>query len=207
MNENLQQHNDEPTDNHIWNEEVATTYVEKYGEHPINHLTAERAGLSPDDYLLDIGCGSGSALRAAATIVTHGELIGVDPTPAMVRISQTESADHPGFGRMRFLLGGAEALPLPDNRVTVCWAINSLHHWQDIAQGLAEARRVIVPNGRFIVVEEIFPEGHGFEADEVKMHLSSAGFEVEGASIQETDDAQFNVLVARNVVEHNVKED
>lgn len=207
MNENLQQHDDEPTDNHIWNEEVATTYVEKYGEHPINRQTAERAGLTPDDYLLDIGCGSGSALRAAATIVTHGQLIGVDPTPAMVRFSQTESADHPGFGRMRFLLGGAEALPLPDNRVTVCWAINSLHHWQDIAQGLAEARRVIVPNGRFIVVEEIFPEGHGFEADEVKMHLSSAGFEVEGASIQETDDAQFNVLVARNVVEHNVKED
>ncbi|MFD2205763.1 class I SAM-dependent methyltransferase [Kiloniella antarctica] len=95
----------------------------KYGEHAINRLTAARAGLNQDDRVLDIGCGSGSVLRAAAEFATKGDLIGVDPTPAMIRISQTESADHPDFARMRLLLGGAEALPLPDNRVTVCWAI------------------------------------------------------------------------------------
>ncbi|MEH6631531.1 MAG: class I SAM-dependent methyltransferase [Halopseudomonas aestusnigri] len=201
MNENIEQHDSEGTVSHIWNEEVATTYVDQYGEHPINRLTAERAGLTPDDCVLDIGCGSGSALRTAATIVTNGELIGVDPTPAMVRISQTKSADHPNFERMRFLLGGAEALPLPDNRATVCWAINSLHHWQDIVHGLAEVRRVIASNGRFVVVEEIFPDGHGFEVDEVRAHLVSAGFEIEGISIQETDDAQFNVLATRNAKE------
>lgn len=201
MSENIRKHDNEEVESHIWSEEVATSYANQYGEHPINRMTAESAGLTQDDCILDIGCGSGSALRSAAAIVTNGELIGVDPTPAMVRISQCESADHPDFGRMRFLLGGAEALPLEDNKATVCWAINSLHHWQDIAQGLAEASRVIVPKGRFIVVEEIFTDGHGFELDEVKTHLISAGFDVEGTSIQETDDAQFNVLITRNTME------
>ncbi len=182
-----------------WCDEIALHYVEKYGEHPVNRLTAEQAQLESNDYVLDIGCGSGSALRAAGEIVTDGELIGLDPSPVMVRISQEESLSHPAFPRMRFLLGGAEAIPLSGDQVTVAWAINSLHHWQDIPLGLSEVQRVLKPEGRFIVVEEIFEDRIGMTPEDVLLHLRQAGFELLDHSEILADDARMNVFVFKNV--------
>ncbi|WP_158090118.1 class I SAM-dependent methyltransferase [Kiloniella majae] len=182
-----------------WCDEAALYYIREYGEHPINRLTAEQAQLETNDHVLDIGCGSGSALRAAGEIVTAGELIGIDPSPVMVRVSQEESLCHPAFPRMRFLLGGAEAIPLSCDLVTVAWAINSLHHWQDIPLGLSEVQRVLKSDGRFIVVEEIFEDRIGMTPEEVLLHLTKAGFECLDHSEAVADEARMNVFVFRNL--------
>ncbi|WP_120497373.1 class I SAM-dependent methyltransferase [Kiloniella sp. EL199] len=182
-----------------WRDEMALHYIKKYGEHPVNRLTAELAQLERNDYVLDIGCGSGSALRAAGEIVTTGELIGVDPSPVMVRVSQEESLCHPAFPRMRFLLGGAEAIPLSCDQVTVVWAINSLHHWQDIPLGLSEVKRVLKSDGRFIVVEEVFEDRIGMIAEDVLLYLAKAGFECLNYSETIVDDARMNIFVFQSL--------
>ncbi len=183
-----------------WCDEAALYYIREYGEHPINRLTAEQSQLENNDHVLDIGCGSGSALRAAGEIVTVGELIGIDPSPVMVRAAQEESLCHPAFSRMRFLLGGAEAIPLPCDLVTVAWAINSLHHWQDIPLGLSEVQRVLKFDGRFIVVEEIFEDRIGMTPEDVQLHLTKAGFECLDHSEAVADEARMNVFVFRNKI-------
>jgi ubiquinone/menaquinone biosynthesis C-methylase UbiE len=49
--------------------------------------------------------------------------------------------------------GVAESLPLPDASATVLWSLATVHHWPDLEGGLAEARRVLAPGGRFLVIE------------------------------------------------------
>ncbi len=33
------------------------------------------------------------------------------------------------------------------------WSVATVHHWADVAAGLAEVRRVLAPGGRFFAVE------------------------------------------------------
>jgi len=51
--------------NEIWNDRSAQAYLEKYGHHALNRLWLTHVDLSPDEFLLDIGCGGGTSIKAA----------------------------------------------------------------------------------------------------------------------------------------------
>ncbi|HEY5657346.1 MAG TPA: methyltransferase domain-containing protein, partial [Myxococcota bacterium] len=70
-----------------WNDETVAEYVEKYADDPTNRMAVEAVGLAPDDVVVDVGCGSGAAVRAAAERVVRGRAIGIDPTPAMLLVA------------------------------------------------------------------------------------------------------------------------
>ena len=144
---------------HGFDDETAEWYVKNYGDHPTNRMTVELAELAPNDIVVDIGCGSGEAVREAALRVTRGRVIGVDPAPAMLRYARDLSATHEGLPRIEFREAPAENLPVADAAATVILAINSLHHWQDANAGLAEVQRVLVPGGRLFVSDEEVGEG------------------------------------------------
>ena len=144
---------------HGFDDETAEWYVENYGDHPTNRLTVELADLAPDDVVVDVGCGSGEAVREAALRVPRGRVIGIDPAPAMLRFARELSADHEGQARIEFREAPAEKLPVADGVATVVLAINSLHHWQDPGAGLAEVRRILRPGGRLLLGEEEVGKG------------------------------------------------
>ena len=168
-----------------WTDETAAQYVEKYGKDPTNRMTVEAAGLAPDDVVVDVGCGGGEAVRVAAERVVRGAVIGVDPTPAMIRIATEQTRDHPDAARIRFLEGPAEKLPLESGSARVALAINSLHHWEDPDLGLREVMRVLAPGGRFFIGDEeteggAWSHAEGELSDPVHLRLlvERHGFEV-----------------------------
>jgi SAM-dependent methyltransferase len=168
---------------HVMDDETAEWYVEKYGEHPTNRMTVEFAGLKSDDVVLDIGCGSGTAVREAASAIPEGRVIGIEPTPAMIRIAREQTEDFIYKGRIEFIEGYAERLPVPDASVTIVFAINSIHHWESLEKGLSEIRRVLRTDGRFFVTEEEIGKGsfgHGEKPlsnpDRVAGIIENAGF-------------------------------
>ena len=55
-----------------WDTETAEWYAEKYGEYATNKLGVESLKLNTDFVIVDIGCGTGSALRQASEQVTTG---------------------------------------------------------------------------------------------------------------------------------------
>lgn len=172
-----------------WTDETAAWYVEKYGEDPTNRMTVEAAGLTPDDVVVDVGCGGGYAVRLAAERVARGSAIGVDPTPAMIRIANEDSRDHPAAARIRFLEGPAERLPLEPGSANVVLAINSLHHWENPDLGLREVARVLAPGGRFFIGDEeteggawSHAEGELSDAAYIRRLVERHGFEVLGTS-------------------------
>lgn len=163
-----------------WSEEKARSYVEQYGEHVTNRMTVERAALQPSDVVVDVGCGSGAAVRAAAHIVAKA--IGVDPTSTMVQIAQEQSASHPHADRVAFYESPARRLPLEANEATVVLSINSITHWDDLKEGLREVLRVLSSGGRFVVSFEDW-EGSDWSdpfwtMDNVVAELQAAGFEL-----------------------------
>jgi ubiquinone/menaquinone biosynthesis C-methylase UbiE len=140
--------------------------------------------LRPEDVVVDVGCGGGEAVRVAAEHVVRGRAIGVDPTPAMIRIATEQTRDHACADRIHFVEGPAEKLPLESGGASVVLAINSLHHWAQPGVGLDEVWRVLAPGGRFLIGDEetetggwSHAEGDMSDAIKIQRLVESHGFE------------------------------
>lgn len=105
------------------------------------------APLPPPASVLDVGCGTGRLLRAAAARWPDAQLIGVDPAQGMVDGARQLT---PGA---TFHRGLAESLPLPDNSVDLVFSTLSFHHWHDQMAGVREIARVLRPGGHFVLAD------------------------------------------------------
>lgn len=120
-------------------------------------LAEQLSRLQAGDTVVDVGCGPGTAVRWAARV--GASVIGVDPAPVMLRVARllTRSSES-----VRYATGSAEALPVPDQSVSVLWTIASVHHWADLDAALAEATRALTPGGRLVAIERhTRPGAHG----------------------------------------------
>jgi ubiquinone/menaquinone biosynthesis C-methylase UbiE len=107
--------------------------------------------------ILDIGCGSGAF---AGQLAAQGaKVTGIDPEPSAVRAAMVAV---PGA---TFVEAVAEALPFEAATFDVAVMVNALHHVPPPAMrsALAEAGRVIKPDGVLVIVEPL-PSGNFFEA-------------------------------------------
>ncbi len=130
-----------------WDDKTAQGYADKWGDDPSIFAVLERVRIAPDARVLDVGCGTGSALRHLAGDTR--QLTGVDPTPRLVEIARAA-------GGATYFEAPAEALPVADGSVDVLLALNSIHHWEDQSAGLREARRVLTPGGLIVLGGEAF---------------------------------------------------
>lgn len=136
----------------IWRGLMSWVYPIISRNPPSNGLVVELAELRPDDRALDIGCGPGAAVRAAARLVD--ESVGVDPSERMLRVARRRSRH---IANVRYVQAPAHHLPFEEGAFTVAWTIHSMHHWGDEAAGLGEVRRVLAPGGRLLVAETLDP--------------------------------------------------
>jgi SAM-dependent methyltransferase len=101
--------------------------------------------------VVDIGCGAGGLVR---------ELAGLGARPVGVEVTERQLAAavarDAGSGA-RYLIGRAQALPLPDASVDVAIFMRTLHHVPppDLLSALGDARRVLRPGGTVYVAEPL----------------------------------------------------
>ena len=100
--------------------------------------------------ILDIGCGTGRLLFAAAERFPRAEKIGVDISPRMIEVAR---ANAPQGGQFRFEVASADSLPFPDASFDLAFSTISLHHWPDPLAGLREICRVTEPGGYFLLAD------------------------------------------------------
>jgi ubiquinone/menaquinone biosynthesis C-methylase UbiE len=115
-----------------------------FGQWPPALLDA--AGVQPGDRVLDVGCGTGVAARAAVGRVGHaGSVVGVDPNPGMLAVAR-RSTDA-----VTWRDGAAERLPLADGSVDRVLCQFALMFFADRPAAVAEMARVLAPGGRAAV--------------------------------------------------------
>jgi ubiquinone/menaquinone biosynthesis C-methylase UbiE len=101
--------------------------------------------IRPGETALEVGCGAG---RAVDELVARGaHAIGIDSSEQMLRTARRR------FPQRDFRLGSAELLPLQDSSVHRYRADRLFVHLNDPMAALAEARRVLMPGGRIVLVE------------------------------------------------------
>jgi len=125
----------------------------RYEDDPVSRFIAEAQdsafemlGLGGDDRFLDVGCGSGAAVRRAAPLVERS--VGVDLSEGMLRRADELAA---GLEGVEFVEGDAEALPFEDGEFTAVLCTTSFHHYPEPFAALREMRRVLAPGGRAVI--------------------------------------------------------
>lgn len=131
------------------------------------------AALGGAESVVNVGAGAGS-YEPPSTVVA------VEPSPVMVA--------QRGPGAAPAVLGVAERLPLRDGAVDAAMAVLTIHHWQDVAGGLAELarvarRRVVILTWdhactrRFWLFADYVPAAAEYDrAHAVRMDLVAAAF-------------------------------
>ena len=102
--------------------------------------------LQPQDRFLDVGCGTGGAVRAAAAVVERA--VGVDLAPRMIARASELARELP---RAEFVVGDSEQLPFADATFSALLCTSSYHHYPEPSRALAEMARVLAPGGRFVL--------------------------------------------------------
>lgn len=120
-------------------------------------LVPALAALLPrDSSVVDLGCGTGELLHHLAPAIDLGRLIGVDREPSMLEIAKRRLEAYP---HVQILEAALERVPLPDASTGLATLILVLHHLPDPDAVLAEARRILRPDGRLVVVD-MLPHDH-----------------------------------------------
>ena len=115
----------------------------------------DATGARDPSEVLDVGCGTGNLTRAAAQRWPSARVTGVDPSAAFVGAARERSP----ASAVRFELGDAQGLPLPDGAVDASFACLVLNFVPDSARAVAEMRRVTRPGG--IVAACVWDYGGG----------------------------------------------
>ncbi|TYL36543.1 2-heptaprenyl-1,4-naphthoquinone methyltransferase [Natronococcus pandeyae] len=139
-----------------WYDTVADPF-----EAPARTTGLELLAPAPGERVLDVGCGTGTALVAIARAVgangsavgTDGTAVGIDLADGMCRASRRALADA-GLDPGTVIAGDGSTLPFRDDTFDALFAsfVLELFDTPELSVVLEEWKRVLAPDGRLCVV-------------------------------------------------------
>ncbi len=141
--------------------------------------------LAPRVRYVDLGIGDGLLTLMLAEIAES--VTAVDLSPEMLdHLRQRAEALH--INNIELVPGDIEKLPLPDESFDVAVLSQALHHAEQPLLALREARRILVPGGRVLIIDliahtedwvrEKLQHRHlGFGEEPLRAMLAEAGFD------------------------------
>lgn len=132
-------------------DEYAETYAWSRFAVPwvVGPLARYAEALPPGATVLEVGCGTGNYIHALAHVRRDLAYAGFDLSEAMLAEARNRGTN------VVFRVGNAEQqFPFPEQSVSLAFAVDVIHHIIDLNRFFAEARRVLEPGGRLLIVTD-----------------------------------------------------
>lgn len=112
----------------------------------------EKAQISPNDRIIDIGCGSGRmVIKVSEQLGMNGEIIGLEPSKHLIKeCNKLEKKDN-----VKFMEGIMESVPFPDNSFDIVLSSLAIHHVpkDDKQKAFKEFNRILKKGGRLLIMD------------------------------------------------------
>lgn len=170
-----------------WADEGRDRSMEERHWHTAKHALAAMP-VESSDTVLDLGTGSGYALRALDEV--HGLRwgIGIDASGRMLH----NAASYTSSRSIHFVQAAFEAIPVANDRVDHVFSMEAFYYARDPSQALAEVYRILKPGGTFHCAVNFFTESthtHAWDEripidmtlwsrEEYRQAFTDAGFDV-----------------------------
>lgn len=153
---------------------------------PLNILWLSLINFRKDMKILDIGCGGGATIRRLIKYSPEGEVYGIDISEESVK--KAKEVNGKLLGKQVFVeTGTAEHLQFCDKTFDIVTAVETVYFWPNIENCFKEVKRVLKPNGQFVIILEIADNASRWQKlvngmnvytlSQLKAILEKAGFE------------------------------
>ena len=122
---------------------LAPTWESRIGPHHLGALELALEDLTEPGHALDLGTGTGVVALALAERYPEAEVMGVDLSPAMIEEARRKLPPELD-GRVRFEVGDASELELPDGAFELVALSNMIPFYDELA-------RVLAPRGTLVL--------------------------------------------------------
>lgn len=154
----------------------------------LNAEALDALDILPSQRVLEIGSGTGHALREASRRARGGKVVGVDVSPLMVDLARRRNRAGIESGEVEVQLGSAGTLVLDQAAFDRIYSVHCIYFWHDLDATLRTLARALKPSGKLVLAFRTagldvparfrdpiyrFPQ-----LDEVRAILESAGLAV-----------------------------
>lgn len=141
-------------------EQAATRFdqwADTYGEDRISSwfsfyqsMAMSKLNLAEEVGFLEVGCGTGWAVREVAKQLKFGQACGIDISPNMIEKAKSQTLKEKNIA---FQVANAEAIPYPDESFSSILCTCSFHHYQNPVRALSEMKRVLRKDGSIVILD------------------------------------------------------
>lgn len=136
----------------------------------LSHVAIKR-----DFRILDVGCGGGRTVAKLAAMATTGSVSGLDYSRASVAASLRTNRAAVADGRVAIYHGSVSSLPFPDRHFDLVTAVETHFYWPNLTADLREIRRVLKPDGKVVIIAEVYKRSR-FDPTLLVMKMLSASY-------------------------------
>jgi SAM-dependent methyltransferase len=109
--------------------------------------------------ILDVGCGGGRTIEKLASIAAGGVVYGIDYAEGSIAVSRKHNADLIKAGRVVIQKASVSRLPFPNDTFDLVTAIETQYYWPDLKGDMREILRVLRPEGKLLIIAEMYKGG------------------------------------------------
>jgi ubiquinone/menaquinone biosynthesis C-methylase UbiE len=180
------------------------------GHKPLTMRGLTHVNIEPDYVILDVGCGGGKTVNHLAKRAPRGKVFGIDYSADMVEYSKKVNKKLIAENRVQIVEASVEKMGFSDDFFDLVTAIETYYFWSSFSDAVQEIRRVLKPNGHFLMVNEMLQDGvydvkytktiekahvRLIPLDETKNTLEAVGFE--DVQIFTKDGSPWNAVLAK----------